>query len=151
MKNKEPSVVEAVKPESEERECQTDIGAEFFEKKSSHSSKRDAKSLSEKNIIDTSNNNLNANSSTALGSNAMHGQSLMIDTSKEEGLHHNTSIEMPQNSPGMKSKRSSPKPIPEEEDESPDPLYQEQDEMSRGQLGNMMSGKGLKSEGMEDL
>lgn len=49
----------------------------------------------------------------------------------------------------MKSKRSSPKPIPEEDDESPDPLYQ--DEMSGGKLANMMSGKGLKSEGMEDM
>ena len=55
LKNKEPSVVE--KPESDEKECQTDIGAEFFEKKSSHSSQRE-KQLSEKNIQDTSNNNL---------------------------------------------------------------------------------------------
>lgn len=70
LQNIEPSIVE--KPDCKEAECQTDLGAEFFEKKSSHSSKRE-KSFSEKHIMDNSGNNLNANSSTALGSNAIHG------------------------------------------------------------------------------
>ena len=80
-----------------------------------------------------------------MGSNAMHGQSLIIDTSREDGLRHNTSLDVQQNSPGMKSKRSNPNdPIPEEDENMMNP-----DEMSPGvgpPMGNVMSGKGLRSD-----
>jgi len=75
----------------EDGECQTEIGAEYFERKSRGSNHSRVSKGSQKLLADSG--ILNQNSSTAMGSNALHGQSLIIDTSREDGLRHNTSLE----------------------------------------------------------
>ena len=84
---------------------------------------------------------LNQNSSTAMGTN-MHGQSLQIDI--DGNLQHNQSIEMAQNSPGMKSKRSGVRDVIAEE-EGDDQADGDQSRLSKKTKNGIISGAGLRS------
>ena len=118
----QPTPVEVVEKEEipkEDQEVQTEIAMEYFDRVPESRGSKNSKSQGQ---IDKSSMNeeqkeamLNQNSSTAMGTN--HHASLQIDI--DGGLAHNQSLDMAQNSPGMKSKRSGVKDtIPEEEPDS---------------------------------
>ena len=103
-------------------EAQTDIQMEFFDQIRINK--------------DGSFNPLNQNSSTAMGTNYAHGQSLNVDI--DGGLAHNQSLE--EQSPGMRSNKHS---IIEEE--SPLSSRKRKGGLGSKNQNSLMSGSGLRS------